>query len=412
MPSSCSAGRAGELLGDDGIPASRRGRAGARTGRSRRAPGRSRRRRRRRAARQRRRQGARAAPGPAPRRRRMSGSSRSRARAVSATRAARRTISAAAAACSPLSASATTAPSDCAPARIGASAASPGRHLRGPVGEPIGHVAPHGRQPCVAGARRDRRGALRRSDDGDRAARGLGREPRHGGEPAAGRDGLDHARVQVAEGRSGRGIVRRGGGSRQGHATAEGASRPFAQGQERACARLAFAMLPPVTRDFTWHDGERIVRFGRGALADAAGPARRRLRPAHHAARRGVGPGRRRRRRGRAPRRRPAASTRSPATCARRSAASCSSRSAAGAWSTSPRRWRPRPAAGAAAIPTTLSAAEMTRGHRHAARRRPGHAARAPADRAQRPGAERLAARGRPRRQSPPTRSATPSRAR
>jgi alcohol dehydrogenase class IV len=30
-----------------------------------------------------------------------------------------------------------------------------------------------------------------------------------------------------------------------------------------------FAMLPPVTRDFTWRDGERIVRFGRGALADA-----------------------------------------------------------------------------------------------------------------------------------------------
>ena len=28
-------------------------------------------------------------------------------------------------------------------------------------------------------------------------------------------------------------------------------------------------MLPPVTRDFTWRDGERIVRFGRGALADA-----------------------------------------------------------------------------------------------------------------------------------------------
>jgi alcohol dehydrogenase class IV len=28
-------------------------------------------------------------------------------------------------------------------------------------------------------------------------------------------------------------------------------------------------MLPPVTRDFTWRDGERIVRFGRGALGDA-----------------------------------------------------------------------------------------------------------------------------------------------
>ena len=32
-----------------------------------------------------------------------------------------------------------------------------------------------------------------------------------------------------------------------------------------------FAMLPPVTRDFTWRDGERVVRFGRGALADAPG---------------------------------------------------------------------------------------------------------------------------------------------
>jgi alcohol dehydrogenase class IV len=28
-------------------------------------------------------------------------------------------------------------------------------------------------------------------------------------------------------------------------------------------------MLPAVTRDFTWHDGERIVRFGRGAVAEA-----------------------------------------------------------------------------------------------------------------------------------------------
>jgi len=28
-------------------------------------------------------------------------------------------------------------------------------------------------------------------------------------------------------------------------------------------------MLPAVTHDFTWRDGERIVRFGRGALADA-----------------------------------------------------------------------------------------------------------------------------------------------
>ena len=28
-------------------------------------------------------------------------------------------------------------------------------------------------------------------------------------------------------------------------------------------------MLPAVTRDFTWRDGERIVRFGRGALAEA-----------------------------------------------------------------------------------------------------------------------------------------------
>jgi alcohol dehydrogenase class IV len=33
--------------------------------------------------------------------------------------------------------------------------------------------------------------------------------------------------------------------------------------------RLAFAMLPRVTHDFTWRDGERIVRFGRGAVADA-----------------------------------------------------------------------------------------------------------------------------------------------
>ena len=49
-------------------------------------------------------------------------------------------------------------------------------------------------------------------------------------------------------------------------------------------------------------------------------------------------------------------------------AATGSSRSAAGAWSTSPRRSPPRPAGGvrAMAVPTTLSGAEMTRGHRHA----------------------------------------------
>src|SRR5258705_11767644 len=29
-------------------------------------------------------------------------------------------------------------------------------------------------------------------------------------------------------------------------------------------------MLPGVAHDFTWRDGERIVRFGRGAVADAA----------------------------------------------------------------------------------------------------------------------------------------------
>ena len=28
-------------------------------------------------------------------------------------------------------------------------------------------------------------------------------------------------------------------------------------------------MLPRVAHDFTWRDGERIVRFGRGALAQA-----------------------------------------------------------------------------------------------------------------------------------------------
>ena len=272
----------------------------------------------------------------------------------------------------------------------------PRRHLRGPVGEPIGHVAPHGRQPRVAGARRDRRGALRRSDDGDRAARGLGREPRHGGEPAAGRDGLDHARVQVAEGRPGRGIVRRGGGSQQGHATAEGASRPFARGQDRACARLAFAMLPPVTRDFTWRDGERIVRFGRGALADAPdllgdGYV---LLTTPRAAAVGARPS------SPAPRPsttcRPGASTRSPATCA--SAVDGELFVALGGGRV-------------VDVAKALAAAHRGAAARHPddaerrrddprapprPRRRPGHAARAPADRAQRPGAERLAARGRP----------------
>ena len=100
-------------------------------------------------------------------------------------------------------------------------------------------------------------------------------------------------------------------------------------------------MLPPVTRDFTWRDGERIVRFGRGALADAPDllgdgyvllttPRAAASAPAvvagaaavHHVAAGRVDEvagdllrgGRR---------------------------ATCSWRSAAGAWSTSPRRWRP-----------------------------------------------------------------------
>jgi alcohol dehydrogenase class IV len=37
----------------------------------------------------------------------------------------------------------------------------------------------------------------------------------------------------------------------------------------RAAPRRRFAMLRDVAYDFTWRDGDRIVRFGRGAVADA-----------------------------------------------------------------------------------------------------------------------------------------------
>ena len=103
-------------------------------------------------------------------------------------------------------------------------------------------------------------------------------------------------------------------------------------------------MLPAVTRDFTWRDGERIVRFGRGALAEApdllddgyvllttpraAGVRARRRRGRRRRAPRA---GRARRRGGGRPARR------------RRGRAARGAR-AAGAWSTWPRRWPPRAA--------------------------------------------------------------------
>ena len=192
---------------------------------------------------------------------------------------------------------------------------------------------------------------------------------------------------------------------------AEAASRPFARGQDRACRRLAFAMLPPVTRDFTWRDGERIVRFGRGALAEAPDllgdgyvllttPRAAASAPAvvagaaavHHVPTGRVdevagdlldgGRGR-------------------PARRARRRARGRRRQGAGGR----PRRRRRR----------DPDDAERRRDDARAPprpRRRSGHAARAPADRAQRPGAERLAARGASWRRRRPTRSATRSRAR
>ena len=271
----------------------------------------------------------------------------------------------------------------------------PRRHLRGPVGEPIGHVAPHGRQPRVAGARRDRRGALRRSDDGDRAARGLRREPRDGGEPAAGRDGLDHARVQVAEGRPGRGIVRRRRWEPTGTRDGRGC-QPTLCARSRSRVR-AVGVCHAAARDPRLHlarrRAHRALRARRAGRC--AGPARRRLRPAHHAARRGVGPavvaG------AAAVHHVPAGRVDEVAGDLREAvAASCSSRSAAGAWSTSPRRWRPPTARRRGGHPDDPERRRDDARAPPRPRGRPGHAARAPADRAQRPGAERLAARGRP----------------
>ena len=157
-------------------------------------------------------------------------------------------------------------------------------------------------------------------------------------------------------------------------------------------------MLPRVAHDFTWRDGERIVRFGRGALAQAPELLGDGYVLLTTAARRGVGARRGRRRRGRAPRAgrarrrgrgRPA---RAPST------APCSWRSAAAASIDVAKALAAARGADAAAIPTTLSAAEMTRGHRHARGVDPRDAARAAADRGQRPGPVRLAARGRARR--------------
>ena len=159
--------------------------------------------------------------------------------------------------------------------------------------------------------------------------------------------------------------------------------------------RLAFAMLPPVTRDFTWRDGERIVRFGRGALAEAPdllGDGYVLLTT-------------------------PRAAASAPAVVAGAAAvhhvpagrvdevAGDLNEAVAGDLFVAlgggrvvdvAKALAAAHGAGAAAIPTTLSAAEMTRGHRHARGVDPAHGARAPAGRAQRPRPERLAAQRRP----------------
>ena len=169
-----------------------------------------------------------------------------------------------------------------------------------------------------------------------------------------------------------------------------------------------------MTSGFTWRDGERTIRFGRGAIAEAVetlGGEGYALLTTERAAAMAPGVvegaagvhmlG-------------AAASTSWPATCSARSRASGSWRSAAAAWSTPPRRWR-RPAGGtqvAMAVPTTLSGAEMTRIHRRAA----GADQRAPTVRAA--GGGQRPRRCPPRSRSPSwpparsTRSATRSRGR
>ena len=100
------------------------------------------------------------------------------------------------------------------PARIGASAASAAWHPGRTVYEAVGHIAADLRQAAFGRARCDRPGALGGRHDRDRAARGLRREPGDRAQSAADRDGLDHARVQVAQGRTGRPVRRLGSGDR------------------------------------------------------------------------------------------------------------------------------------------------------------------------------------------------------
>ena len=124
-------------------------------------------------------------------------------------------------------------------------------------------------------------------------------------------------------------------------------------------------MLPPVTRDFTWRDGERIVRFGRGALAQAPDllgdgyvllttPRAAAAAPAvvagaaavHHV---------------------PAGRVDEVAGDLREAVAGDLFVALGGGRVVDvAKALAAAHGAGAAAIPTTLSAAEMTRGHRHA----------------------------------------------
>ena len=130
-------------------------------------------------------------------------------------------------------------------------------------------------------------------------------------------------------------------------------------------------MLPRVTRDFTWHDGERTIRFGRGALAERRtllGDRYVLLTTPRAAAAAPAVVG--------APRPcttcPPGAWTRSPASCSTRSPGELLVALGGGRVIDVAKALAGAPdGAGAAAIPTTLSAAEMTRGHRQARGRRP-----------------------------------------
>ena len=217
--------------------------------------------------------------------------------------------------------------------------------------------------------RRDRRAAAgdQRGDRDPRRAEGV---PRGGGDGG-------HRRARRGVGAGG---ARRAAGLRperlDGHAGGVGTRLP-AGAVERACGRRRGPAAAGrdgsrssalAERDFTWIDGERLIRFGAAALDDAPALLAGRgfegyaLLTTRAGGTRGAGAGRGRRR---------SCWTCPPAACRRRRrrcgtewGAGRSWRSAAAGSSIPPRRSAARTACAVAAVPTTLSGAELTPFHR------------------------------------------------